>query len=283
LPPSIFKGVLLSGPIFQNTGYVLFFDSAARQWQTNGMNFTAAAAELRQQEIARLSAATVPTLESLRFLNPRQLRASVAGMLQRLDYELLTPETAADLLAIKDGQKYVIAFAPTLDPLPTQANHLTRLHSIVIGNNAVAGFFITTRGFSRDAEAYAATAPLKLVDGPKLVASIKRSMAAVPKPDSYKAMCHQCGEIVTHRLGCTEAVQCRNGHSVAPTIASAALAVRTQEGGSTSRTYQPPRRYTRREVNAHNAKYIARMKRKRTPKEPAPDYDAAPDPFAATN
>ena len=57
------------------------------------------AAELRQQEFSRLSAATVPTLESLRFLNPRQFRARVAGMLERLGYELLTPETASDLLA----------------------------------------------------------------------------------------------------------------------------------------------------------------------------------------
>jgi hypothetical protein len=31
---------------------------------------------LRQQEFSRLSADTVPTLESLRFLNPRQLRAA---------------------------------------------------------------------------------------------------------------------------------------------------------------------------------------------------------------
>ena len=49
---------------------------------------------LRQQEFARLAAATVPTLATLRFLNPTQLRARVAGMLERLGYELLTPETA---------------------------------------------------------------------------------------------------------------------------------------------------------------------------------------------
>jgi hypothetical protein len=53
----------------------------------------------------------VPTLESLRFLNPTQLRARVAGMLERLGYELLTPETVADMQATKDGRKYVVAFA----------------------------------------------------------------------------------------------------------------------------------------------------------------------------
>jgi len=54
----------------------------------------------------------VPTLASLRFLNPHQLRACVAGMLERLGYELLTAETATDFLALKDGRKYVIAFWP---------------------------------------------------------------------------------------------------------------------------------------------------------------------------
>jgi hypothetical protein len=238
---------------------------------------------LRQQEFARLAAGTMPTLESLRFLNPRQLRACVAGMLERLGYELLTPETATDLLAIKDGKKYLVAFASTSDLSPVQANHLTQLHSAIVTNNAAAGFYVTTRGFSRDAEAYAATAPIKLVDGPKLVASIKRSMEGMPTLDSYRAMCRQCGEIVTHRLDRGEAVACSNGHAVPPTIAQAALAVRVQAGGSISRTYEPPHRYTRREVNAHNAKYIRRMQKKKpaTPKEPAADYDAGLDPFAA--
>ncbi len=245
--------------------------------------FDHAAEILRQQEFARLTAGTVPTLDSLRFLNPRQLRASVAGMLERLGYELLTPETATDLLATKDGKKYLVAFASTSDPQPVQANHLTRLHSAIVTNNTAAGFYVTTRGFSRDAEAYAATAPIKLVDGPKLVASIKRSMEGMPALDSYRAICRQCGEIVTHRLDRAEAVTCKRAHDVPPTIARAALAVRVQPGGSTSRTYEPARRYTRREVSAHNSKYIRRMQKKKpaTPKEPAADYDAGPDPFAA--
>ena len=188
------------------------------------------------------------------------------------------------MLAIKDGEKYVVAFASTSDPAPTQANHLTELHRAVIATNAVNGFYVTTRGFSRDAEAYAKTAPIKLVDGPKLVASIKRSMEGLPAPDSYKAMCRQCGAIVTHRLDQKEAIPCKSGHPVAPTIARAALNVGARPGGSTSRTYEPPCPYTRREINAHNAKYIARKKKEWKPaaaKDPAPDYDAGPDPFRA--
>jgi hypothetical protein len=63
------------------------------------MSFETAAAELRAREFARLASALVPTLEGLRLLNARELRASAARMLEHLGYELLTPEMAGDLLA----------------------------------------------------------------------------------------------------------------------------------------------------------------------------------------
>ena len=151
-------------------------------------------------EFIRLAAAVVPTVEALRSLTPQQIRGRVATMLERLGYELLTSETAADVVAMRDGKKYVVAFATPTDLAPTPLGQITRLHSVVVAASAAAGFFITPRGFTRDAEAYAATAPLKLVDGPKLIASIKRSMADAALPDSYKAMCRQCGEIVQHTL-----------------------------------------------------------------------------------
>jgi restriction system protein len=247
--------------------------------------FETAAAELRQREFARLASAMVPTLEGLRMLNARELRARVAMMLERLGYELLTPETAADLLATKDGKKYVIAVASTTDQSATRPNALTRLHAAVINANAAGGFYITPRGFTRDAEAYAATAPLKLVDGPQLIASIARSMDGESAPATYKVMCRQCGEIVSHSLDRAEAIPCPNGHPVAPTIARAALAIRKEEGGSTSRSYTPPRVYTRREVNAHNSKYISKMKKKRKSRAisepPSAPPEAAPDLFSS--
>ncbi len=198
-------------------------------------------------------------------------------MLELPQPERFYPETAADLVTAKDGKKYVVAFASMTDTAPTPLGHVTRLHSLVAAANAAAGFLHPPRGFTRGGR-HAATAPLKLVDGPKLVASIKRSMTDATLPDTYKAMCRQCGEIVTHKLDRGEAVPCSNGHSVAPTIARAALVIEKREGGSTSsRTYTPPRRYSRQEVRAHNAKYQARM-RKRKPKTASPTPDIEPGP-----
>jgi Restriction endonuclease len=246
------------------------------------MNFDTPADALHAREFTRRAAAVVPSVDALRLLTAQQLRARAATMLERLGYEVLTPETAADVVMTKDGKKYVVAFATPTDLAPTPLGHITRLHSAVVAAGAAAGFFITPRGFTRDAEAYAATAPLKLVDGPKLVASIKRSMEGVTIPESYQAMCRQCGQIVQHTLDSTEAIPCRNGHPVAPTIARAALVMQKQEGGSTSsRTYTPPKRYSRQEVRAHNAKYQARMRKRKPPTgapspdigEPVPEYD----------
>jgi Restriction endonuclease len=151
-------------------------------------DFAIAAQERREQEFSRLATAIVPTLEGLRLLNARELRERVARMLERLDYELLTPETAADLLATKDGKKYVVAFASTTDQSTTRPNDLTRLHAAVVNANAAAGFYITPRGFTRDAEAYATTAPLKLIDGPQLIAAIARSTHGESVPATYKAL-----------------------------------------------------------------------------------------------
>jgi hypothetical protein len=53
-------------------------------------------------------------------------------MLERLDYELITPDTAAKLLATKDGQKYLIAFASTTSQSATRPNDLTQLRADVM-------------------------------------------------------------------------------------------------------------------------------------------------------
>jgi hypothetical protein len=126
------------------------------------LNFDLAAADLRHREFARLAAAVVPSIDALRLLTAQELRARVATMLERLGYELVTPETAAELLAVKDGKKYVIAFATPTDLAPTPLRPITRLHAAVVTAGAAAGFFITPRGFTREAEAYAATASLNV-------------------------------------------------------------------------------------------------------------------------
>jgi len=187
--------------------------------------FESAAAELRQQELTRLADFVPPTLATLRSLTSGDLRAAVALMLERLGYAVLTDPTANDLTVTKDGRKYLIACAPPADTAPTRTAALVRLHNAIIAASAEAGFYVTTRGFTPAATDYAATAPIRLVDGEKLAASMRRSKGGAALPETYKAICRQCGDVVQHRLDHAEAVPCGNGHPVAPTIARAALGV----------------------------------------------------------
>ena len=184
------------------------------------MNF-AAAAELHWQEFARLAATVTPRLETFRSMTRDGFRDEVAAMLERLDHELIT--VSPELVTIKAGRKYVTACANPADLAPTKAPAIRRLHDMVIAANAARGIYVTPRSFTPEAEHYASLAPIDLVDGPLLIKSMQRSRRGVVLPLTYKSMCHQCGEIVQHRLDKDEALPCSSGHLVAPTISHAAF------------------------------------------------------------
>lgn len=230
------------------------------------MNFTADAAELRKQEIARLSDAIVPRLEAMRRMTPEIFRALIADMLQRFGHQIITNPTAPDLITTKAEKKFVTRCATPTELKPISTRELAPLHDAVIAANAARGFFITVRSFTDAAEQYAETAPLDLIDGKRLVKALNQSRKHVLMPQTYKAMCCQCGEIVQHRLDRDqdEARPCSNGHAVTPTIARAMLLPPRPAGWKPGEdaAKPAPRPYSRREIRAHNAKYEARMMRK---------------------
>lgn len=121
----------------------------------------------------------------------------------RLGYAVLTDPTANDLTVTKDGRKYLIACAPPAATAPTRTAALVRLHNAIIAASAEAGFYVTTRGFTPAATDYAATAPIRLVDGEALAASMRRSKGGAALPETYQAICRQCGDVVQHRLSTT--------------------------------------------------------------------------------
>lgn len=234
------------------------------------MNFALAAAELRKQEIARLSDAIVPRIEAMRRMTPETFRALIADMLQRFGHEIVTnPSTRGCLVTTKAGKKLLTQCATPTDMRPISTRELMALHDAVVAANAARGFSITVRSFTDAAEQYAETAPLDLIDGKRLVKALNQSRKHVLMPQIYKAMCCQCGEIVQHRLDREqdEARPCSNGHSVAPTIARAMLLPPRPAGWKPGddAAKPAPRPYSRREIRAHNYKYEARMMRKSRP------------------
>lgn len=236
--------------------------------------FELAADELRRQEFARLADAVTPRLEVLQSMTLASFRDEIALMLERLGHTVITDPATADLVTTKTGRKYITACAPPANPAPTQTRDLARLHAAVIAANAQRGFYVTTRSFTADAEEYAETAPIDLVDGQRLNRSMNRSKKGVLLPETYKAMCRRCGDIVQHRLDQGEALPCDNGHLVVPTIARAALVRRRQQLPAAADN-QPPvphgprakcrnmsaKAQRRRKIRAHNHQARARALR----------------------
>jgi hypothetical protein len=237
--------------------------------QAQEMNdrFETAAAELRRQELDRLRDFVPPTLTTLRSSTTGALRNAVALMLERLGYEVLTPPSASNLAVTKDGRKFIVACMSPAEA-PTQSVAIARLHDAVIAAGAESGFCISTRDFTQQAKDYAATAHVRLVDGDQLAASMLRSTGGAVMPETYKAMCCQCGDVVRHKLGGTEALPCKSGHRVAPTIARAALVPPPQKPASHVKPDSARRRpamSARAKMHAHSSRL---RKNQAAPKPP---------------
>ncbi len=242
---------------------------------TGDANFTAAAAELRRQEFSRLSAAVTPRIEAFRSMTADAFRTEIALMLERLGHTVVS--NVSDIVTTKDGRKYVTACATPTDQAPTKTPALRRLHEAIVAGNAARGFYVTPRSFTPEAEHYAMSAPIDLVDGRLLIRSMHRSRKGIALATGYKVMCCQCGEIVRHRLDGDEALPCPNGHLVAPTIARAALVpyrAPVEQPGAAVKAPKPARvikplnmslkAQRRRKIRAHTDQMRARMLKKQS-------------------
>jgi Restriction endonuclease len=188
-------------------------------------------------------------------------------MLERLGYTVLTELSASNLAVTKDDRKFIVACMSPAEA-PTQSVAIARLHDAVIAAGAESGFCISTRDFTQQAKDYAATAPVRLIDGDQLAASMLRSMGGAVMPETYRAMCCQCGDVVQHKLGSTQPLPCKSGHRVAPTIARAALVPPQQSPTSHAKRHGTRRRpavSAKAKIRAHNSRL---RKNQAAPKPP---------------
>jgi hypothetical protein len=102
-----------------------------------GRSIVAAADELHRQELARLDATMTPRIEVLRSMTGDGLADELAAMFERLDHAVIT--TRPELVTVKAGRKYVIAWATPSDHAPVKIPAIRRLHQAVIAANAAEG------------------------------------------------------------------------------------------------------------------------------------------------
>lgn len=230
------------------------------------VDIASAADELHRQEFARLADTVTPRPEQLRSMPAAALRDQIARMFERLGHDIINRPDAAELVTVKDARKFIVMCANPADMAPA-GPAVRRLRDRVVAASAERGFYVSMRGFTADALRFAETAPVQLIDGAQLIRAMHRSRKGMALPQTYKAMCRQCGDIVQHRLSSDEARPCGNGHAVAPTIARADIVKPSQPGpgGTMTGPTPAPRPLSRREIRAHNAKYEARMMKQPRP------------------
>jgi hypothetical protein len=136
--------------------------------------FAEAAAELRRQEIARLSNAVLPRLDQLRGMTPPVFPRHRRRHARTLGHGIIIEPSAPELVTVKAGRKFATECAPPANLAPAGRRDLVRLNDAVVTANAVRGFFIIARAFSAEAEGYAKGAPLDLVDGARLIKALYR-------------------------------------------------------------------------------------------------------------
>jgi hypothetical protein len=225
------------------------------------LNFAAAADELYRREYAFLRAFLTPRPEQLRSMMIGELRTENALMWERLGHTLHTGPDAPELVTTMGERTFITVCANPADITPTGSAALRRLRDRVVAMCAERGFYVSVKGFTADAQHFSETAPVQLIDAEAFIHTLHRSRKGQHLPQTYNAMCRQCGEIVQQRLDSDEAKRCGNGHFVAPTIARAELVKPRRQPGPGRAVTGPAPAYRPKIVKFRNNSPKAKIKR----------------------
>jgi TPR repeat protein len=184
----------------------------------------AAAAGLRDDERSRLAKSLVPKIEELRGLSWQQFEDEVSRMYERIGFKVRqTPyanDHGLDAILWKDDKKYLLQCKKYGEGGSSGRPELQQFYGVVAADNAaVSGFFVTTSRFTNEAIEFAEKVRrIKLIDQDDLLRMMFDSKPDAAEDDSYRSMCPQCEDIVSHRLRTPQTARCRNGHKVGPTL-----------------------------------------------------------------
>ena len=182
----------------------------------------AAADSLRKSELQRLAKSLIPCIQELRLLSPQRFEDEVAQMFERLGYQVkqtpYTKDGGRDAILTKHGKTYLVECKRYAEGGLSGRRDLQILHSAMMTDGAISGFFVTAGRFTQDAIKFAATVPIELIDQDALVRMMFDSKPAADDDDAYCSMCRQCEDVVSHRLRAPQSVTCRNRHDVEPSL-----------------------------------------------------------------
>ena len=129
------------------------------------MNFDRAADELHREEFSRLAYAVTPRPEELRAMTVDALRDEIAAMRERLGHSVINSLAAPEIVTIKGERKFITIYANPSAPDATRSGAVCQLRDRVVAASAERGFYVSVRGFTAEAQQFADTAPIQLIDG----------------------------------------------------------------------------------------------------------------------
>jgi restriction system protein len=192
-----------------------------QEYKEHQQRINADASKLQNTERLRLAKSLVPSIAELRLLSWQQFEDQVARMFERMGYSVQqTPyvkDHGRDAILRKNGAKFLLECKRYAEGGVSGRRDLQILHSNMITDGAVSGFFVTAGGFTKDAIEFAKGRSIELIDGHHLVRLMFDSKPA-SDDDTYRSMCRQCGKIVLHRLRTPRLEKCGSSHDVAPTL-----------------------------------------------------------------
>jgi restriction system protein len=214
-----------------------------RELEERRRRIDADASSLRNTERLRLAKSLVPSIEELRLLSWQQFEDQVARMFERMGYSVeQTPyvkDHGRDAILRKNGAKFLLECKRYAEDGVSGRRDLQILHSNMITDGAVSGFFVTAGGFTKDAIEFAKGRLIELIDGHQLVRMMFDSKPA-SHDDTYRSMCRHCGKVVLHRLRMPRLERCSYGHDVGPTL-DVATVLTTSDAAPTCKCGAPMR------------------------------------------
>jgi restriction system protein len=176
--------------------------------------------ELRNQEIARFTKASVGSKEFLYSLHPNEFEDVIAALYKQLGYSVKqTPysnDKGKDIILKRDGKKYLVEckrydFANTIG-----REHLQKFFAAIVEEKAEKGFFVTTSDYKSTAIQYAKDiGKIELVNGSKLVLMMREVYPSQFESNLVSIMCRECGDVVSFAFGSGGSDKaCSRGHLV---------------------------------------------------------------------
>jgi hypothetical protein len=93
------------------------------------------------------------------------LRDEIAAMRERLGHTVINSLAAREIVTIKGERKFITMYTNPSAPDATRSGAVWQLRDRVVAASAERGFYVSVRRFTAEAQQFADTAPIQLIDG----------------------------------------------------------------------------------------------------------------------